>query len=295
MITILTPTYNRSREIVNLFESLKMQTDKNFEWVIVDDGSNDDTYLVLNSIKNTEPDFEIKIHRQDNGGKHRAINAGLKLVKGEWTFIVDSDDVLVPNAISMVSLWINESEADSCIAAVSGLRASKENLSLIGKKPKFNGNSHIDVSYIKRRKYNLLSDKAEIYRTDILKKYPFMEFEGENFITESTVWNEIAKAGYKIRYYNEIIYLGDYLDGGLTKSKGLNQKNFQGFTLATKQRIKLYGVLEAISAKGLYCEEAKIKGLNLRQASKILNCNVISLWICYVLRRVYCLILKIQN
>lgn len=295
MITILTPTYNRSREIVNLFESLKMQTNKNFEWVIVDDGSNDDTDLVLNSIKNNESDFEIKIHRQDNGGKHRAINTGLNLVKGEWTFIVDSDDILVPNAISIVSLWINESKTDSWIAAVSGLRASKENLSLIGKKPKFNGNSYMDVSYIKRRKHNLLSDKAEIYRTDILKKFPFTEFEGENFITESTVWNEIAKAGYKIRYYNEIIYLGDYLDGGLTKSKGLNQKNFQGFTLATKQRIELYGILESISAKGLYCEEAKIKGLNLRQVSDILNCNVISLFICYILRKAYCMISKIKN
>lgn len=86
----------------------------------------------------------------------------------------------------------------------------------------------------------MTGDKAEVYRTDILKKYPFPEFEGENFLTEDVIWNRIAIDGYRIRWFNHVIYICEYLEDGLTKGKDRSINNFKGFTEATKMRIKYW-------------------------------------------------------
>lgn len=129
-----------------------------------------------------------------------------------------------------------------------------------------------------------MSDKAEIYRTDLLLKFPFKEFDGERFLTERTVWDEIAAAGYKIRYYNEIIYYCDYLEGGLTKSTDLDKTNFKGFTYSIQQRIKYGGLAESLRAKASFYEVAKSKGMNYSDMAKCLKCTRFSIWLAYRLR-----------
>lgn len=79
------------------------------------------------------------------------------------------------------------------------------------------GSKYVDATNLERGKYGLLQDKAEIYKTSILKKYPFPEFENENFLTEGIVWNKIAQAGYKIRWFRSVIYICKYLEDGLTR------------------------------------------------------------------------------
>ena len=215
MITVFTPTYNRLYIIEKLYNSLLNQTHKNFEWLVIDDGSTDGTEAYFEDIIKKDNPFPIRYFKQENGGKHRAINKGVALAQGELFFIVDSDDSLTENAIQKLYEWKSTLEAGKLWAGVSGAKGYTES--------KLVGECNIDKPYIdakntEREKYKLTGDKAEAYFTDVLKKYPFPEFEGENFITEEVVWNAIAMDGYQIRWFKDIIYLCNYLEDGLTRN-----------------------------------------------------------------------------
>lgn len=213
MVTIFTPIYNRAYIIENLYQSLLRQTSFNFEWLILDDGSTDNISMIVNQwIKNTQK-FEIRFYSQKNGGKHRAINRGVQLARGSAFFIVDSDDYLTDDAVEIISKYWEPIEDKQEFAGVSGLKMHK-NEQVIGGSLCFA--KFVDATNLERDKYGLQGDKAEVYKTDILKMFPFPEYEGENFITEAVVWNEIAYQGYKIRWFNRGIMVCDYLADGLT-------------------------------------------------------------------------------
>lgn len=217
MITVFTPTYNRAYIIEKLYESLLCQTNPDFEWLVVDDGSTDETEKLFGRFI-SENRIRIRYFKTLNGGKHRAINYGVKLAQGDLFFIVDSDDRLSAEAIEKLSIWKQEVSRipNVSFCGVSGLKGYNEHDS-VGTGIK-SGAEYVDATAIERPKYGLKGDKAEAFFTHILKKYPFPEFEGENFITENAVWYAIALDGYKMRWYNQIIYYCDYLDDGLTKS-----------------------------------------------------------------------------
>lgn len=279
LITILTPTYNRRYTLDKLYTSLCRQTKYDFEWIIIDDGSTDDTEKYCNTLQ--EINFQIRYYKQQNGGKHRAINYGVSKAKGNYIFIVDSDDTLVADAIETVLKWINDTTSNNKLAGVAGLRGYKTTGKRIGQFP--NNKSYVDAKNTERRKKYLLGDKAEIYKTEILRKYPFKEFVKENFLSESTVWDEIAYQGYSLRWFNKIIYLGDYLEDGLTKQANKELNNFEGFTYSVQQRIKSYPLLDGIFAKGYFFSIAQQKNLNLKQSAHKLGVNIISLWVCVCL------------
>lgn len=249
-ITVFTPTYNRGYIIENLYKSLQKQTFTDFEWLVVDDGSIDNTEELFNRWKKEDNNFNIRYYKKENGGKHRAINYALKIIKSPYVFIVDSDDILTNDAISTINSWIEEIDNEK-IVAVSGLKGYNLNQPM-GDINFFSGNNYIDVSNLERDKLNMNFDMAEVYKTSILKKYPFPEYDGENFITEGIVWDRIAHDGYQIRWFNKIIYICDYLDDGLTKSgrkifidnpKGYAQyvnQNIDYKNMNLKQRILSY-------------------------------------------------------
>ena len=230
-ITVFTPTYNRGYIIENLYKSLKRQDFVDFEWIVVDDGSTDNTKDLFERILEDDKNFSIIYERTENGGKHRAINRGLQLASGELFFIVDSDDYLTDDALRLVDDMeksIPESEKRKSFAGVCALKGYSET-ELIG--TTFSGDI-LDITILERTKYGIEGDKAEVFYTDILRKYPFPEFEGENFLTECIVWDRMAYDGFKLRFFNKICYIADYLEDGLSakyhklmdnnpKSKGL--------------------------------------------------------------------------
>ncbi len=243
-ITVFTPTYNRAYTIPRLFKSLKNQTFKDFEWVVVDDGSCDNTQQIFSEILSEKVFFPIKYVKTENGGKHRAINCGVKIASGDLFFIVDSDDFLPDNSLETIvkyedSIPKSEKYLFSGVAGLKGVDSDN----FVGKT--FDGN-YIDITYLETQKHGIYGDKSEVYYTDIIKKYPFPEFDNEKFIMESVVWNEIGAAGLKLRYFNEVIYFCEYLEDGLT-SQG-NQKFIstpKGYGLFIYQSIK-YGKLKKI-------------------------------------------------
>ena len=237
-ITVFTPTYNRGYIIGNLYNSLKRQTYTNFEWLVIDDGSTDNTRQIFDDYEKQENFFPIRYLKQENGGKHRAINKAVKLANGELFFIVDSDDYLPDDAIENITKQAFETEkkysinSSEKIAGFFGLR-SHEDGSIIGKT--FPG-EYIDISMFEKGKYNIAGDKGEVFYTAVLKQYPYPEFEDEKFSTESIVWDRISHDGYKYRFFNKSICICEYLNDGLThQGWGLYAKNPKQWGLSIGQ------------------------------------------------------------
>lgn len=236
MITVFTPTYNRAYIITKLFESLKEQEFKDFEWLIVDDGSFDGTELLFEKFKKEDIAFEIRYYKKENGGKHRAINYGLELANGELFFIVDSDDSLPKDSLKKVMEVYSSIKNKEGFAGVVGTKFYSDG-NIVGKT--FDGD-FIDATALERKRYSIIGDKAEVFITSVLRKYPFPEFEGENFISEGIVWNKIASDGYKMRWFNYNIYKCDYLEDGLTNNLRNNyRKNPKGYLTYVKSEADL--------------------------------------------------------
>lgn len=214
MITVFTPAYNRAHLLPRLFESLCKQTYKDFEWVIVDDGSVDDTRSVVEQFSqhSTLNTNTIRYIFQENGGKHRAINRGVKEARGELFFIADSDDTLPPDALEKVS-GIYEGIKDYPIfAGVCGLDGTFDGKVIGSGLPE---EVIDDNSIAVRFKLGVTGDMKEVFRTSVLKEFPFPEIEGERFCPEVLLWNRIATK-YKLRYFNQIVYLAEYQDDGIS-------------------------------------------------------------------------------
>lgn len=213
MLTILTPSYNRGYILDNAYKSLLKQKSKNFEWLIIDDGSSDNTKNVVDEfIKGNK--IKIRYFKKQNGGKHTAVNYGVKKAKGEYILILDSDDYLVSNAVSEIEKYLNKYKKYDDICALAFLRQFS-NEKIIGKT--YEGTEIISNNIDFRYNKGITGDMAEVYKTEVLKKYPFPTFENERFLSEAIVWNKIAFK-YKTVYINKPIYVCEYLDDGLSKS-----------------------------------------------------------------------------
>lgn len=285
-ITIVTPTYNRGYKLPILFESLKRQTNKNFEWIVIDDGSTDDTKQIISGWNIKE--FPFLYIQQKNGGKHRAVNKALLYVKTKFVFIVDSDDYLLDDAIENIEKWVKEIESDSEIAAVSGLKVYPNGKRVSGFPKGAAADSYIIASNFERWKKGLTGDQAEIYRAELLKRFPFPEFEGENFISESAILDKIASEGYRVKWINTPIYVCEYLEDGLTKNlEEIELRNFIGFTYARKLAITHLTGWYRLKNIIKYIKISKKKGLSLNEISKILEIKYFYILIGYGLLLIY--------
>jgi glycosyltransferase involved in cell wall biosynthesis len=212
LISVFTPTYNRSDFLNSLFFSLQCQTSKSFEWIIVDDGSIDDTESLVLGFVEQNVDFKIIYAKQENQGKHICINNGLELASGELFYVVDSDDILTTDCIEIVQNKYRGVRGNLSVAGVVG-RKAYFNGELIGSNVIFEDFicSSIDFRY----KFKIEGDMAEVFRTSVLRKYPFPKYENERFCTESLIYNRIAK-DYSMLWFSKKIYLAEYLPDGLT-------------------------------------------------------------------------------
>ncbi len=277
-ISVFTPTYNRGYLIENLYKSLKEQTFSDFEWIVVDDGSSDNTEELFMKFSEEKTQFPIYYEKVENGGKHRAINRGLKKASGELFYIVDSDDTLPPDAMQKIAEVENTIPIDekNKFAGVCGVKAfSTENM--IG--TTFNGD-YLDITSLQRSQYGIAGDKAEVFYTDILRKYPFPEFNGENFITECVVWDKIAYDGYKLRFFNDIVYLAEYLDDGLSKNFcDYYQNNPKGYGLYIYQSVK-FGKFNKNRAKHETINYLKINHVRYSyfKLADFLHCSIFTLF-----------------
>jgi glycosyltransferase involved in cell wall biosynthesis len=210
-ITVFVPTYNRAHLLGRVFESLKAQTFRDFEWVIVDDGSQDNTSELVSDWQQSSA-FAIKYHRKLNGGKHTAINPGVEMARGEFIVMLDSDDWLAPNALErMLDLWRaipNQAE----FSGIVGLCAHPDGKVIGDRFPSdsFDSNA-VDLAHT----HQIHGDKISLSRTDVMREFPFPFQDLRGLVTESLVWHRIAQK-YQERYVNEIFAYKEYLEEGLS-------------------------------------------------------------------------------
>ena len=192
LVTVFTPLYNRKDLLPRLYESLREQTCFSFEWVICDDCSSDGSYELAREMAGKEDRFPIRVFRAErNGGKHRAVNLGAAQARGFLFFIVDSDDLLTPDAIGKILAW---EETIRCDQGFAGLGFLKADLSakLVGTTfPE----QTCDCTTLEREAHQISGDKAEVFYTAVIQKYPYPEFEGERYMTPPVAWDQIAHAG----------------------------------------------------------------------------------------------------
>lgn len=217
-ITVLTPAYNREKLLQKLYNSLCNQDCKNFVWLIIDDGSSDNTGEYVDEIRKNA-DFPIVYYKKENGGKHTALNYAYQYIDTPLTFIVDSDDTLTSDAISTVIETYSKYKDEKDICGFSFLRGKPDGGYLSASGVPKDGMKETFVQC--RIKRNIGGDMAEVWYTHCLKEFPFPEYQGEKFLGEDIVWVKMAQK-YKMRFFNKVIYISDYLEDGLTKNRRLN-------------------------------------------------------------------------
>jgi glycosyltransferase involved in cell wall biosynthesis len=226
--TVFTATYNRAHTLGRLYNSLKSQTFRDFEWLIVDDGSMDKTSeFVEEWLK--ENIINIRYIYQKNSGKHIAFNKGVEAAKGKLFLNLDSDDYCVENALETFNYhWdnipIHQKEEFSGVTCL----CQDENGVVLGNT--FSSDI-IDSNALEiRYKLKAKGEKWGFHKTDVLKKFPFPEISNSSYCPESIVWSSISKI-YKTRFINEPLRVYCKGEDQLTQNLSSLKKHTPGFVL----------------------------------------------------------------
>lgn len=224
MLSIITPTFNRAHTLPRLFQSLQAQVDKRFEWIVVDDGSTDDTASLLNEFQNKKS-CSMTILSQKNSGKHVAINKGVRAAQGEWVVILDSDDALTPDAVATIL------QTKETYKLKTGFCFRKEYFQggIVGKK--FSSDSPFYLHPSQANKV-FQGDLTFVFQREVMRNFPFPVIPGECFVPELYIWNLIGDQGDILYFPTKSIYLCEYLPDGYSANFAANfQRNPQGFLL----------------------------------------------------------------
>lgn len=228
LFTVFTPTYNRSALLSRLFQSLTNQTVRNFEWLIIDDGSTDNTEEVVAHFI-TQADFPVRYIKQKNQGKHIAINTALQNAHGEWYLPIDSDDFLRNNCLEICQNLAIETEGEK-FGGFTFIHAPEE---------MYGENERNTVR--KWNEYNVYQwgyagEMIYVFKMEIIRNYPFPVFETERFCQESVQLIPIIKHN-QILFTDHILAFGEYLEDGLSQNlyqRLLANPNYAMLALKTK-------------------------------------------------------------
>ncbi|RBP03143.1 glycosyltransferase family 2 protein [Rossellomorea aquimaris] len=233
-LTVFTPTYNRAYCLGQCYESLKRQTNKNFTWMIIDDGSTDHTNeLVAKWVK--EEQVHIIYHWQENQGMHGAHNTAYQLIHTELNVCIDSDDYMPDDAVEKILSFWND-HGSSKVSGMIGLDAYHDGGVIGTKLPDTIGSSTLFDLY---NKYGVTGDKKLVYRTELTKKYPYPIFHQEKYVGLAYKYYMLDKE-YKMLLMNEVICRVEYLaDGSSVNMLNQYRKNPKGFSFYRKELMKL--------------------------------------------------------
>ena len=197
--TVCTATFNRAHTLHRVFDSLVKQQFTDFEWLVIDDGSTDDTKTLISQWQ-SKASFPIRYRFQENQGKHIAINTGVALANGELFLVADSDESFLPNALDVFhDSWIAIPEAARTgFAGVTGLCVSQDGQVIGDHFPEdVMDTTALEISY----RYRVDGEKWGFYRTDVMKEFPSPTLTGLPFFSESVIWHAIGRK-YKTRFIN---------------------------------------------------------------------------------------------
>lgn len=233
MITVFTPSYNRRKELEQLYSSLVKQKNCDFEWLIVDDGSSDDTNEYISELKKKNK-IKINYIYKENGGKQSAYNRGLKEAKGNIFLCIDSDDILMDNVLKVIETDFKKINNDESICGMAYAQ------SYISDKSKVIGclfpkDNLVDTYFNIYHKHKVIGDKLIVLKTDVAREYYFPLIDGEKFVPEALVFNRISLK-YKLKCSNKIMACKEYLENGYSNNYfNLVKRNPKGNMLYFKE------------------------------------------------------------
>lgn len=236
ILTVFTPTYNRAHLLPRLYESLKKQTCKDFTWLIIDDGSTDDTFRLAETWQG-EGLVDIEYIFQENQGMSGAHNTAYKNIKTLFNTCIDSDDMMPGNAVELIVQNCKGLENQNRIAGIIGLDADFSGTVLGDQMPE-----HLECTTLNElhRKYGITGDKKLVYKTDVMQEieeYPV--YPHEKLVPLSHKYL-LADQKYVLKPLNEILCLVEYQEDGSTRNM-LKQyrRHPRGFAYARITRIDL--------------------------------------------------------
>jgi len=200
--TVFTPTYNRAHTLHRVHESLQRQTFRDFEWLIVDDGSTDGTRQLVEAWQRSG-ELPIRYLWQENHGKHVAFNQGVRVAHGALFLSLDSDDACVPQALRRFhDHWdAIPDDLKPDFAGVTCLCVDQHGREVGGRFPcDVMDSNGLEIRY----RYKVIGEQWGFYRTDVLRHYPFPETIKSHYVPEGLVWSRLARA-FKIRFVNEAL------------------------------------------------------------------------------------------
>ena len=214
-ISILTPTYNRAKFLPNLYESLVENKKYNidFEWLIMDDGSTDNTKAVVDGFI-TENKIDLKYYYQENQGKMSAINKLVEYVTGDYIIDCDSDDYFAKNAFDIIKANIDKLEQNKELYALLFLKCD-ETGEISGQT--FKQENYKTTMFDLYFKDDVQGEKIILFKSQVRKQFKHKLEEGEKFVTEARMYHEMDKQ-YKVLCINEPIVIGAYQNDGYTKN-----------------------------------------------------------------------------
>ena len=223
-LTVFTPSYNRAYTLHKCYESLLRQTSKDFTWLIIDDGSSDNTKELVDSWIN-ENKIEINYIYQENQGMHGAHNTAYKNIKTELNVCIDSDDYMPDDAVEkIISFWNKNKRSD--LAGIMALDAYTDGKVIGDKFPnELKESTYFDIY----NKYGLKGDKKLIYRSELTIQYPYPIFEGEKYVSLAYKYAKLDSK-YKLALMNEVVCNVEYMEDGsslnMLKQYKRNPKGF---------------------------------------------------------------------
>lgn len=229
ILTIFTPTYNRAYTLHNCYESLKRQSNKEFIWLIIDDGSSDNTEDLVRSWI-AENIISIQYYRQENQGMHGAHNTAYNMINTELNVCIDSDDYMPDDAVEkIVSCWKEHGSEE--IGGIVGLDC-KTNGEIIGTElPKNIKTSSLFNLY---NKYGVTGDKKLVYRTKLTRKYPYPVYQNEKLVPLSYKYYMLDQE-YELLLMNEALCCVEYLPDGssmnILKQYKVSPKGFRFYRM----------------------------------------------------------------
>ncbi|WP_318505217.1 glycosyltransferase family 2 protein [Bacillus sp. T3] len=233
-LTVFTPTYNRAYSLGTCYESLADQSCKDFIWLVIDDGSTDNTKELIESW-NKEERVEIKYVYQENQGMHGAHNTAYKLIQTELNVCIDSDDYMPSDAVEkIISFW--EKFGNEKVSGLIGLDAFTDH-SIIG--TMLPDDIKTSTLFNLYNKYGVLGDKKVVYRSDLTRQYPYPIFKGEKYVGLAYKYYMLDQ-DYEMLLMNEVLCCVEYLlDGSSRNMYNQYLKNPRGFAFYRKELMKL--------------------------------------------------------
>ncbi|TDL92301.1 glycosyltransferase family 2 protein [Vibrio vulnificus] len=233
-LTVFTPTYNRAYCLEKCYQSLVRQKNKDFIWLIIDDGSTDHTKeMAYDWI--LEKKIDIKYYWQENQGMHGAHNTAYKIIETELNVCIDSDDYMADGAVeSILSFWRKHGNAN--VSGITALDATIDNQIIGTRLPEKLKSSTLFDLY---NKYGVTGDKKLVYRTELTKQYPYPVFKNEKYVGLAYKYYMLDKQ-YEMLLMNEVLCHVEYLPDGSSRNM-YNQylKNPRGFSFYRKELMKL--------------------------------------------------------